>query len=156
VSEDRLRYVSESAGRLGNTAVRTLALDATDLKESAHGLFDRVLLDAPCTGLGTLARRPDARWRKQPRDVEDLAGLQSRLIASAAEVVAPAGLLVYSTCTISQRENEGVVNSFLASDKRFASEPVTVRDKRIAPYLRLFPEPGVCDGMFMAVLRRSG
>jgi len=155
VSEERLRYVSESAGRLGNTALRTLTLDATGLKESEEGLFDRVLLDAPCTGLGTLARRPDARWRKHPRDVEDLAGLQSRLMASAAEVVAPAGLLVYSTCTISQRENEGVVNSFLAAHQRFTAEAVTIRDSRIAPYLRLLPEPGVCDGMFMAVLRRS-
>jgi len=152
---DRLRLVSESAERLGNTAVRTMELDATELSGNVGGPFDRVLLDAPCTGLGTLARRPDARWRKQPRDVEDLAGLQSRLMAAAAEVVMPGGLLVYSTCTISQRENEGGVNSFLAAHARFTAEPVTLRGVPVTPYLQLVPEPAVCDGMFIAVLRRS-
>lgn len=155
VNADRLRLVSESAERLGNTSINTLELDATELSGDVEGAFDRVLLDAPCTGLGTLARRPDARWRKQPRDVEDLAGLQARLMASAAGVVKSGGFLVYSTCTISQRENEGVVNSFLAANPHFSTEPVTLRGDSVEPYLQLLPEPAVCDGMFIAVLRHS-
>ena len=155
VNPERLGYVSESAARLGNSAVRAIELDATALADGVPGTFDRVLLDAPCTGLGTLARRPDARWRKRPHDIAGLVDLQWRLLDSCAEVVAPGGLLVYSTCTISRRENEGAVEAFLARDDRFTAEPVAMRGERVAPWLRLLPEPGVCDGMFMAVLRRG-
>ena len=155
LNPERLRMVEDSARRLGNTAVRTLELDATNLEGAVEGPFDRVLLDAPCTGLGTLARRPDARWRKRPADVSRLAELQSRLIASVARLVAPGGLLVYSTCTISQRENSGTVETFAAANKQFRAEPVLVRGERVTPHLMLLPEPAVCDGMFISVLRRS-
>ena len=75
----------------------------------SDGSFDRVLLDAPCTGLGVLAARPDARWRRQPSDVDELAALQAELLAHAHTLLAPGGKLLYSVCTLTPPENEGAV-----------------------------------------------
>ncbi|PKQ28212.1 MAG: 16S rRNA (cytosine(967)-C(5))-methyltransferase RsmB [Candidatus Anoxymicrobium japonicum] len=141
----RLRMVGETAERLGNTCVSTMEIDAAVASDSIDRVFDRVLLDAPCSGLGTLARRPDARWRKQPGDIDRLASLQTKLLAQAARMVAPGGLLVYSTCTISQRENAGVVGEFMKNARGFVGET----------RLQLFPDTHRCDGMFAAVMRKN-
>lgn len=150
----RLALVSEAAERLGNTIVSTMEMDARRASAWLDASFERVLLDAPCTGLGTLARRPDARWRKKPEDVDRLVELQSQLLAEAAKVVAPHGLLVYSTCTISHRENAGVVAAFMENVPGFGAEPATLRGCEVMPHLQLFPDTDRCDGMFMAVMRR--
>ncbi len=147
----RLEKVKEAAARLGNSIVRTVAMDARRVRDGVEGCFDRVLVDAPCTGLGTLARRPDARWRKRPEDVERLAALQLELVLEAARMLGPGGLLVYSTCTVSRRENQGVVEAFLARSPGFEVVP-----SGTGKYLELYLSPEPCDGMFAAVLRRSG
>jgi 16S rRNA (cytosine967-C5)-methyltransferase len=77
--------------------------------------FDRILLDAPCSDLGTLASRPDARWRKTPKTIERLLEVQDKLLRNAAAVLRPGGTLVYSTCTISRRENEERIAALLAA-----------------------------------------
>jgi 16S rRNA (cytosine967-C5)-methyltransferase len=99
----RAAEVAEQAKRLGLRSITVIESDAT--AGMAPG-FDRVLLDAPCSDLGTLASRPDARWRKSPATVDRLVPLQSRLLEVAREAVRPGGTIVYSTCTISRRENE--------------------------------------------------
>src|SRR5690606_41532096 len=86
---------------------------------------DRALVDAPCTGLGTLARRPDLRWRKRPEDVAQLAALQREILAGVAPVVRPGGVLVYSTCTTEPEENQEVGRAFLAAAPDYRLEPVT-------------------------------
>jgi 16S rRNA (cytosine967-C5)-methyltransferase len=111
-------------------------------------------VDAPCTGLGTLARRPDVRWRRAPGDVERLAAQQRALLAEGAKMVQPGGLLIYSTCTISRRENQEVVISFMESEHRFEPVDVLHKGKDPAPFAQLLPGEDGCDGTFIAALKR--
>jgi len=151
----RLGMVTESAGRLGNSIVRTVELDGRLARSSVEGEFDRVLVDAPCTGLGTLARRPDARWRREPGDVERLSILQGELLAAGSEMVAPGGLLVYSTCTVSHAENAGVVTGFIERHApEFQQVPLALEGREPAPWLQLLADTDRCDGMFMAAMKR--
>jgi 16S rRNA (cytosine967-C5)-methyltransferase len=151
----RLRQVEEAAERLGNDAVEVRVLDATYARAEIDGFFDRVLLDAPCTGLGTLGRRPDVRWRKSEADVVRLSGLQRTLIDEAAKMLRPGGLLVYSTCTISRRENQEVVESFLSSRGDFELVDAGGSGSGRGPFVELFPDTERCDGMFIATMRMA-
>ena len=157
INSERLRLVEQAALRLGNNIIETLAVDSTRVSGKVEGTFDRVLVDAPCTGLGTLARRPDARWRKAPGDVERLSAQQRSLLAEGAKMVGPGGLLIYSTCTISRRENQEVVISFMESDHRF--EPVDGGTLQAghgsSPFSQLLPGRDGCDGTFIAVLKKG-
>jgi 16S rRNA (cytosine967-C5)-methyltransferase len=153
----RLEMVREAAARLGNGIIQTAAMDATQARISIDGLFDRVLVDAPCSGLGTMARRPDNRWRKRPEDIDRLAVLQYSLLSEAARMLEPGGILVYSTCTVSRRENEHVVERFCGENDEFepvrtVSIPVEEKDDK---HIRLYPDIHGCDGMFIAALSRS-
>jgi 16S rRNA (cytosine967-C5)-methyltransferase len=109
---ERAGEVAEQAGRLGLRSVTVVEADAAT--PMAPG-FDRVLVDAPCTDLGTLASRPDARWRKSPRAIERLAEAQQSILRAAAAALRPGGVLVYSTCTVSRRENEDQIAALLAA-----------------------------------------
>jgi 16S rRNA (cytosine967-C5)-methyltransferase len=117
-SEARLRRLQANADRLGHGVIQTLAADATLLaadRPAWIGYFDRILLDAPCSGLGTLARHADARWRVTPATIEELLVLQSRLLEALLPLLAPAGWLVYATCTVEPRENRGRIEALLQS-----------------------------------------
>jgi len=109
--------------------------------------MDVVLVDAPCSGTGTLARHPDARWRLSPRDPEKLAGVQGRILAGASRCVRPGGRLVYATCTLESEENEGVVETFLGSHPGFAFEAAS-------DSLGILPGEIGTDGAFAARMRR--
>tara|TARA_Y100001968_G_scaffold202387_1_gene185860 strand:+ start:943 stop:2211 length:1269 start_codon:yes stop_codon:yes gene_type:complete len=116
-SQPRLNLVDVNAKRLGVTCVKTLNADSCNLlqlKPEWQRYFHRVLLDAPCSGLGTLARHPDARWRMTPRRIEELVVLQIRLLASMLPLLRPGGTLVYSTCTIHPNENYLQVDRFMS------------------------------------------
>jgi len=157
INPRRLEQVLESASRLGNSAIQAREADAASVSGLINDRFDRVLLDAPCSGLGTLGRRPDIRWRKLPGDIERLAGLQRFLMEEASIMVREGGRLIYSTCTISERENRGVVSSFLENHPEFApvdANPI-VQDHREPPFFQLFPDADGCDGVFIAVMRRN-
>ncbi len=123
--------------------VRVETADAAELR--ADGPFDAVLVDPPCSGLGTLQGRPDLRWRVRPEAIEQLAELQLRILAAGAHALKPGGALVYSTCTISPAENERVVERFLAREPRFALERLHL----------LLPHRAATDGFFYARLRRA-
>ncbi|MEB3322480.1 MAG: 16S rRNA (cytosine(967)-C(5))-methyltransferase [Synechococcaceae cyanobacterium] len=115
-SPGRLRRVEANARRLGLAAVRPLAADATrlaELRPEWQGRFDRILLDAPCSGLGTLSRHADARWRVDPDRIEELVTLQRRLLEAMVPLLAPGGRLLYATCTVHPRENGLLVAAFL-------------------------------------------
>jgi 16S rRNA (cytosine967-C5)-methyltransferase len=105
---ERAAEVAAQAARLGLRSVSVIEADAT---EAGMTGFDRVLLDAPCSDLGALASRPDARWRKSPATIERLVGVQSELLRRGLEALRPGGTLVYSTCTISKRENEDAIDA---------------------------------------------
>jgi 16S rRNA (cytosine967-C5)-methyltransferase len=111
VDRDRLRLVDESCRRLGITIVKTHWLKKADAPEIPAGPFDAALVDVPCSNTGVLARRPEARWRLKPADLQRLVPQQTKLLLQAAERVRPQGTVVYSTCSIEPEENEQLVHA---------------------------------------------
>lgn len=156
VSPARARLVAENVGRLRLANVAVVVADAA-LPPLRPAVFDRVLLDAPCSGLGVLRRRPDARWRIQPEDVDRLAALQRRLLDGAAALVRPGGLLVYSVCTLTRAETVEV-DQWLASahPELVAVEPPGPPWAPLGRGARLLPQDAGTDGMFAVGLRRRG
>ncbi|MDX6308713.1 MAG: rRNA (cytosine967-C5)-methyltransferase [Nocardioidaceae bacterium] len=139
--------------------VALLAADATSPAWSA-GAFDRVLVDAPCTGLGALRRRPEARWRRTPDDLRALVPRQRRLLESALEAVRPGGTVAYVTCSPHLEETRGVVDAVLAALPDVHEEDATavlpdVPDTGPGPHVQLWPHRHGTDAMFMALLRRG-
>jgi 16S rRNA (cytosine967-C5)-methyltransferase len=160
----RAAEVAAQASRLGLRSVTVIEADATE-SGMAPG-FDRVLLDAPCSDLGTLASRPDARWRKSPKTIERLTETQDQLLRAAAVVLRPGGHLVYSTCTISRRENEERIAALLsASQAEDGVPPLRLDDLgALAPdlaapaeprCLQLRPDRDRTTGFFIARLIRT-
>jgi 16S rRNA (cytosine967-C5)-methyltransferase len=120
------------------------------------GMFDRVLLDAPCSGIGVLRRRPDARWRLQPETITELATLQRDLLAAAALLVAPGGVLLYSVCTLTNEETLGIDG--WAAEHLPDLVPITPPGAPWTPRGRgalLLPQAAGTDGMFVLQLRRT-
>jgi 16S rRNA (cytosine967-C5)-methyltransferase len=160
---ERAAEVADQARRLGLRSVSVIEGDATDAHLPVG--FDRVLVDAPCSDLGTLASRPDARWHKSPRQIERVAGIQTATLAEAARILRPGGTLVYSTCTISRRENEDQVAALLEAAVTGAVPPLELDDLgALAPSLasphnprtlQLRPDRDRTTGFFIARLRRS-
>lgn len=155
-SISRLARVVDNRDRLEAKNVLVLAADA---RFPAIRPMDAVLLDAPCTGTGTFRRHPDARWRLRVSDLAVMSALQSTLIRAAATVVAPGGLLVYSTCSLEPEENEEQVESFLAQNPewRLEAPPAGVVPAETIDdgYLRVLPQLHGSDGAFAARLRRA-
>lgn len=156
--EHKLRLTAENAARLGISIIETKVSDATKLHEAHAGQADRVLVDAPCSGLGVLRRKPDSRWRKTASMLRDLPKLQSAILASAAACVKPGGVLVYSTCTTEPEENDNVVRAFLADNPGF----VLTRTGEHLPrpqageLVQLWPHRDGVDGFFIARMERRG
>lgn len=114
------KLISDQADRLGLDSISIVTGDALDLVDRYEpASFDRILLDAPCSGLGVIRRKPDLKWGKSQEDIHEIAALQLRLLESVSTLLRPGGLLVYSTCTIEPLENEGVVSAFLDSHSGF-------------------------------------
>lgn len=143
-------------------AVRVVRLDATQLLPFRQS-FQRVLVDAPCSGTGTLARNPEIKWRLTPQDLERLPAMQRTILSSALSVLAPGGRLVYATCSLEPEENEEVVESVLAAItvcRRLSRAELAEDLPRIAPlidergYFHTRPDLDGMDGFFAAVITR--
>ena len=147
ISLRRSALVAANAERVGAELAGVVAADGLAPPFRARS-FDRVLVDAPCSGLGVLRRRPDARWRVQPSDVEELADLQRRLLAAAAELVRPGGILAYSVCTLTVDETLGVDLPHLE-----ALPPPAEPWEPWGRGARLLPQAAGTDGMFLLQLR---
>jgi len=162
VNEARLKRCAERLRRAGlhNAETRVLASETDRWIKRHKGGFDRVLVDAPCSGTGTWRRNPDARWRVPDLGLPALVALQARILASAARLVKPGGRLVYATCSMLVEENEAQVATFLAAHPGFSVVPL----ESVAPhvmtsdhpdFLSLTPARHDTDGFFAAVLHRE-
>jgi 16S rRNA (cytosine967-C5)-methyltransferase len=152
----RVRAMGRATRRLGlDAAIVPLLADGRRLP-LADAAFDRVLLDAPCSGLGVLRRRPDARWRVQTTDVDDLAALQRELLGAAARATTPGGRLVYAVCTLSRAETIGVDDWAREHLREFRSlEPPSAPWRAHGRGALLLPSDAGTDGMFVLVLQRE-
>ncbi|MDP3057930.1 MAG: hypothetical protein Q8N36_00500, partial [bacterium] len=124
------------------------------------GLADRVLLDAPCSGLGVIRQKPDIRYNRTEANITELSVLQSNLIKSAAVIVKPSGRLVYSVCTMEKEETTDVIHRFLAENTDFAVvEPPAILQGRISDDgygYAFWPHRDLVDGFYVAMLQRKG
>jgi 16S rRNA (cytosine967-C5)-methyltransferase len=155
----RAQALAGTAARMGARSIEVRTADAAEPME--REAYDRVLVDPPCSDLGTLAARPDARWRKAHDQPARLAEVQGAILRAGAAAVAPGGVLVYSTCTISPAENEAVVRALMAERPDFTADDLRsewpVWQHPAEPmFLQTLPHRDGTDGFFMARLRRSG
>ena len=144
----RFERLLTNVKRFGSGRLRSLAADLFELDEKEQGRFEAVLLDAPCSNSGVLQKKPDAKWRLSTERISDLIALQFRMLTKASELVGENGLLVYSTCSVDVKENEGVVNRFLDSEM----------GRRFSLVERVASQPWITrhDGAGSALLRRQG
>jgi 16S rRNA (cytosine967-C5)-methyltransferase len=161
ISEKNLKKLAESAARLGLKSIRPSQADTSErLFGPINQLYDRILIDAPCSGLGTLRSHPEIKWNRTQIDIKRLAHLQKSILAQTASYVKPGGVLVYATCTLSEEENERLVASFLADHNHFALEdaasylPEAAKQMVRGSYFLAAPHLHNTDGFFAARMRR--
>jgi len=163
ISEKRLAKLKPRLARSGLSNVHTIQIaHEKDAKiKRLAGKIDRVLVDAPCSGLGTLRRNPDVKWRQTLAGLAELNVKQLSILAGAARMVKPSGRLVYATCSMLDEENEGIVQAFLASHPDFSLVPMhqVLQEQKIdldmQDYLKMMPHKHHTDGFFAAVLERK-
>lgn len=164
VSPKRLAQLKPRLARAGLSNVHPIVLaNENDIHvKRLAGKIDRVLVDAPCSGLGTLRRNPDLKWRMTPRDIEELTVKQAAILAAAARLVKPGGRLVYATCSLLAEENTAIVEAFLARHSGFrrlsaaeilAAQGIVVPG--VATDLSLWPHLHGCDGFYAVAMERA-
>jgi 16S rRNA (cytosine967-C5)-methyltransferase len=159
LDERRAREISSLTDRAGARSARVIVGDAAEIDLGTG--YDRVLVDPPCSDLGTLASRPDARWRKSPETIERLSQLQRRILTRAARALAPGGTLVYSTCTVSVRENEALAGHIADRTSGLVADALgeshrELRSRHDHRFLQLRPDRDRTTGFFIARFRREG
>lgn len=155
----RAAQMGETLRRLGAENVKVQVADAAAPRADGD-LFDRVLVDPPCSGLGTLHARPDLRWRASPEKVSELSGLQKAILAAGARALRPGGTLVYSTCTLSAAENEQLIEQFLYGNSDFDLDDLVGEwpshfHPRASRFLMTLPDRDRTAGFFIARMRRK-
>jgi 16S rRNA (cytosine967-C5)-methyltransferase len=153
----RARALQRTCARMHAGCVSVVVSDARELPADAS--FDRVLVDPPCSGLGTLQSRPDLRWRSSPEQIRELAAEQYRILTAGAGATRPGGTLLYSVCTISRSEGRRVIDAFTEHNPGWETEDLGARHPQWrgpheASYLQLLPHRDGTDGFFIAALRR--
>ena len=141
----RAQALERTLGRMQVSCATVRVADAGQPPDEPAAAFDRVLIDPPCSGLGTLQSRPDLRWRVNPGQIAELATQQARILRAGAAATRPGGTLVYSVCTISRAESDDVIDAFLAEHPDFVAD---------GPYRRTAPDRDGTDGFFIARLSR--
>lgn len=151
----RARALSETLARMHVDCAQVLIADAAELRVDRP--YAAVLVDPPCSGLGTLQSRPDLRWRTSPERIAELSALQTQILRAGAAATAPGGTLVYSVCTISREESVAVVERLLSERPEFAAEDLSalLPDAAQGPFLQTFPDRDRTDGFFVARLRNG-
>jgi 16S rRNA (cytosine967-C5)-methyltransferase len=152
----RLEKITENINRLKLNSIEIYEGDSSQLSHW-QGMADRVLVDVPCSGLGTLHKNPDIRWQKKPEQITQLTQLQTQILANAARWVKTGGVLVYSTCTLNPPENENIIRQFLHHHPQWQldiksnelNDSFSITSKGM---VKIFPPTNDMDGFFMAKL----
>jgi len=153
--ESRLDIMKRNITRMNFSCVKTIAIDALEYEEND---FDRVLADVPCSGTGTISKKPDIKWKRDLLDIHKLSDLQIKLLTKASKLVKPGGIVVYSTCSIEPEENFSIVEKFLQLNPDF----VLINAREIFPEslvdengcTQTLPHIHFMDGAFAAKLKR--
>ncbi len=163
IHDHKIALIDGLCQRLGVTNVKTICADASIL-DFAEGQFDRVLLDAPCSGFGLLAQKPEIRWFKTPQEITELVKLQKTLARTGLSWLKPGGIMVYSTCTLIEEENRGIIEDLLewGNVELLDLRPcLPVEEREIwqenglnTPYLEFLPHISETEGFFIAALRK--
>lgn len=157
---NRINLLKQNLQRLGIKNVQLINADATKLKSVIRQPVDRILVDAPCSGLGVLARRPDARWNKTPEQIIELSNIQVDILTAVADLLKPGGVMVYSVCTLTERETSLAVERFLHIRQDYDIDNVSpflfadIRDDVYNGMIQLMPNRHNVDGLFIARLKR--
>jgi 16S rRNA (cytosine967-C5)-methyltransferase len=161
VNHKKLRMIKETCERLGINSVRTFTMDATSASNAIKDTtFHRILVDAPCSGLGVIRRNPEGKWWKSPADLVQLAATQRGIMENLSKYLEPAGTLVYATCSTSLQENEEVIDAFLGRHPEFVVEDLRPLFPSLADlftergFFRSWPHKHGMDGFFAARLKK--
>ncbi|WLP61150.1 16S rRNA (cytosine(967)-C(5))-methyltransferase RsmB [Bacillus pumilus] len=162
--EHKVKLIKQAAKRLNLTQIEVKALDARKAKDDySEASFDRILIDAPCSGFGVIRRKPDMKYTKSPEDSARLAAIQQAILKETAPLLKPGGTLVYSTCTMDPTENQQVIHAFLQEHQDF--EPDLSLNERlpeqVAPFVQngsvqILPHYFGTDGFFICSMRKKG
>ena len=160
----KIKLVEKNAKRLGITIIEPVLSDGRRLPDDFKGIMDRALVDAPCSGLGVIRRKPDLKWKRKPADFQALSKIQLDLLQEAADTLKPSGVLVYSVCTNEPEETREVFHSFLKNNPEFHPCDLTpylpegLKDEPTARegYIDLLPNRHVLDGFFIARWKKKG
>jgi 16S rRNA (cytosine967-C5)-methyltransferase len=157
-----VQRIGENTVRLELTCIRAARADVADrLADPLSEPYDRILIDAPCSGLGTLRSHPEIKWQRTATDIERLSALQRKILRRVASYLKPGGILVYSTCTLAKDENENVIEDFLEQHDEFALEeaagylPTEARSLVRGSYFMALPHRHNTDGFFAARMRKA-
>jgi 16S rRNA (cytosine967-C5)-methyltransferase len=162
IHKHKLELIRENAEKLGINIIKTFEGDATVFNESLYEYGDKVLIDAPCSGLGLIRKKPEIRWNITEGNILELKKLQIDILDNASKYLKKGGILVYSTCTISEEENEEIILEFLANNPNFKLEAINnylpdkyKSDNGNKGFTKLFPNIHDCDGFFISRLRKE-
>jgi 16S rRNA (cytosine967-C5)-methyltransferase len=154
--------IRQNMNRLGTKSVRVARADASEqFSDSFAEPYDRILVDAPCSGLGTLRAHPEIKWHREVNDIRRLSGLQLKILERVAQYLKPGGILVYSTCTLTRDENEQNVKIFLAQHPEFELQdaagylPQQARHMVQGKFFQALPQRDNTDGFFAARVRKA-
>lgn len=161
IHEHKLKLVKENAARLGFDFIETMQMDGRKSSESfPKESFDRILVDAPCSGLGVMKRKPDIKYTKNEKDFATLKPIQLKLLDESYTLLKRDGLLVYSTCTVDREENEGTAKLFLEAHPDMELQPFpnvisSIKEQEQEGMLQLFPQDLRSDGFFVAIFKKK-
>lgn len=160
IHEHKLKLVERNAQRLGIKIIHTENFSGNDLDEKLLNMADKVLVDAPCSGLGIIRRKPEIKYRKQDEDIKSITAIQYDILKNAAKYVKIGGELVYSTCTINTRENEDIIQKFLKDNPNYVLININEEYKGFVPgehnngTVQLYPNLHNTDGFFISKIKR--
>lgn len=145
IHEHRVKLINDLAKKLGINIIKTSVKDAMEFSSSYEKYYDKILLDVPCTGIGVIRKKPDIKWSRKPEDIEELAAIQEKILDTCSAYLKNGGKMVYSTCTIFEKENHLQIEKFLSKHGDF----------KLLQEIKLYPNVNGTDGFYIAVLERN-